>query len=66
MPSKARIRLWSTNVDNLNYVVGQIRTIAEKTGVNIRGPIPLPRNTMLVPVRDYLMVRGERSGKNGK
>jgi ribosomal protein uS10 len=50
MPSKARIRLWSTNVDNLNYVVGQIRTIAEKTGVNIRGPIPLPRNTMLVPV----------------
>ncbi|WP_126448990.1 30S ribosomal protein S10 [Sulfodiicoccus acidiphilus] len=50
MPSKARIRLWSTNVDNLNYVVGQIRNIAEKTGVNIRGPIPLPKGTMTVPV----------------
>ncbi|MEM1600256.1 MAG: uS10/mL48 family ribosomal protein, partial [Sulfolobaceae archaeon] len=41
MPTKARIRLWSTNVENLNSVVNQIRGIVEKTGIEMRGPIPL-------------------------
>jgi len=50
MPNKARIRLWSTNVNNLNYVVNQIRAIVEKTGVNMKGPIPLPTRRMEVPV----------------
>ncbi|EHP69546.1 MAG: 30S ribosomal protein S10 [Metallosphaera yellowstonensis] len=50
MPNKARIRLWSTNVNDLNYVVNQIRAIVEKTGVNMKGPIPLPTRRMEVPV----------------
>ncbi len=50
MPSKARIRLWSTNVKDLNYVVGQIKSIVEKTGVSMRGPVPLPTSTMQVPI----------------
>ncbi len=51
MVSKARIRLWSTNVENLNYVVEQIKEIARKTGVKMRGPIPLPTKRLVVPVR---------------
>ncbi|QKQ99826.1 30S ribosomal protein S10 [Metallosphaera tengchongensis] len=50
MPNKARIRLWSTDVKNLNYVVNQIKAIVDKTGVNMRGPIPLPTRRMEVPV----------------
>ncbi len=51
MVSKARIRLWSTNVHNLNYVCEQIKEIAKKTGVKMRGPIPLPTKRLVVPVR---------------
>ena len=51
MVSKARIRLWSTNINNLNYVVEQIKKIAEKTGVKMSGPIPLPTKRLVVPVR---------------
>ncbi len=51
MVSKARIRLWSTNVQNLNYVCEQIKEIAKKTGVKMRGPIPLPTKRLVVPVR---------------
>lgn len=50
MPTKARIRLWSTNVENLNYVTNQIKAIVEKTGVSMRGPIPLPTKRLEVPV----------------
>lgn len=50
MPNKARIRLWSTNIDNLNYVISQIKGIVEKTGVEMRGPVPLPTKRLEVPV----------------
>ncbi|AAK40558.1 ribosomal protein S10 [Sulfolobus islandicus Y.G.57.14] len=50
MPTKARIRLWSTNVENLNYVITQIRGIVEKTGIEMRGPIPLPTSKLEVPI----------------
>jgi small subunit ribosomal protein S10 len=50
MPNKARIRLWSTNINNLNYVVNQIKAIVQKTGVNMSGPIPLPTKKLEVPV----------------
>jgi len=36
MPTHARIRLWSTNVNDLTYVVTQIKEIAQKTGVQLR------------------------------
>ena len=51
MVSKARIRLWSTNIDDLNYVIDQIVNIVKKTGVEMSGPIPLPTKRLVVPVR---------------
>ncbi|MCY0874057.1 MAG: 30S ribosomal protein S10 [Acidianus infernus] len=50
MPTKARIRLWSTNVKDLNYVVTQIKAIVDKTGISMRGPVPLPTKRLVVPV----------------
>ncbi len=50
MPTIARIRLWSTNVESLDKVTNQIKTIAEKAGVKIRGPVPLPTKRLVVPV----------------
>lgn len=50
MANKARIRLWSTNINDLNYVVTQIKSIVEKTGVEMKGPIPLPTKRLEVPV----------------
>ncbi|ARM75831.1 30S ribosomal protein S10 [Acidianus manzaensis] len=50
MPSKARIRLWSNNVTDLNYVVNQIKAIVDKTGISMRGPVPLPTKRMEVPL----------------
>ncbi len=50
MPATARIRLWSTNVESLEKVTNQIKTIAEKAGVRIRGPVPLPTKRLIVPV----------------
>ncbi len=38
----ARIRMWSTDVKALEEVAKQIREIAERLGVEVRGPVPLP------------------------
>jgi small subunit ribosomal protein S10 len=46
----ARIRLWSTNVEHLNDVAQQLVDIAKKSGVRIKGPIPLPTKRLIVPV----------------
>ena len=48
---KARIRLTSTDYKKLEEVCGELRTIAERTGVKITGPIPLPTKRLRVPVR---------------
>lgn len=50
MAFKVRIWLWSTNVKSLESVVNQIREIAQKTGVPIRGPIPLPTKRLEIPL----------------
>jgi|UniRef100_A0A7J2TBF1 ribosomal protein S10(archaeal)/S20(eukaryotic) len=50
MSSVVRIRLWSTDPNNLNYVVSQIVDIAKKAGVRIKGPIPLPVKRLAIPV----------------
>jgi len=50
MPTKARIRLWSSNVNDLAYVINQIRAIVDKTGISMRGPIPLPTRRLEVPI----------------
>jgi small subunit ribosomal protein S10 len=50
MARKARIRLTSTDFKKLEEVCVELRTIAEKTGVKITGPIPLPTKHLQVPV----------------
>ena len=51
MARKARIRLTSTDYKKLEEVCAELRTIAEKTGVKMAGPIPLPTKRLRVPVR---------------
>ena len=48
---KARIKLASTDIDKINQVCESIREIAEKTGVEMRGPIPLPTKKLKVTTR---------------
>lgn len=61
MVQRAEIRLWGTNVDNINHIVGEIRKIAQKAGVRIRGPIPLPTRRLIVPT--LKLPHGEGSKK---
>ncbi len=51
MPRYVRIKLYSTSVEALNEVCEEIKQIARKTGVKIRGPIPLPTKRLVVTVR---------------
>ncbi|RLE51605.1 MAG: 30S ribosomal protein S10 [Candidatus Methanomethylicota archaeon] len=48
MVRKARIRLTSTDAKKLNEVCEQIKRIAQKTGVRISGPIPLPTKRLVI------------------
>ncbi|EHP87921.1 30S ribosomal protein S10 [Methanotorris formicicus] len=48
---KARIKLSSTNHKELDEVCRQIKQIAEKTGVDISGPIPLPTKILKIVTR---------------
>ena len=48
---KARIKLTSSNIDRIHEVCGSIRDISEKTGVQLRGPIPLPTKKMKLTTR---------------
>lgn len=48
---KARISLTSTEAKKLEDVCEQIKMIAERTGVALRGPVPLPTKHLRVPCR---------------
>jgi len=48
---KARIKIASSNIDKVNEVCNYIKDIAEKTGVEMRGPIPLPTKKLRVTTR---------------
>ncbi len=48
---KARIRLSGLNPHDLDKICNQIKEIAYKTGIEIRGPIPLPTKRLVIPVR---------------
>ena len=48
---KARIKLASTDIDKINDVCTYITGIAEKAGVVIRGPIPLPTKKLKITTR---------------
>ncbi len=46
-----RIKLSSIDIDALNSVIGMIKEISSKTGINLRGPIPLPTRRMKITTR---------------
>ena len=48
---KARIKLESQDCTDLDVVCNQIKEIASKTGVQMRGPIPLPTKKILISTR---------------
>lgn len=48
---KARIKIASIDIDKVNEVCTYIKDIAEKTGVEIRGPIPLPTKKLKLTTR---------------
>jgi|TARA_B100002003_G_C14104417_1_gene531213 small subunit ribosomal protein S10 len=48
---KARIKLVSIDINKINEVCNYINDISEKTGVEMRGPIPLPTKKLKVTTR---------------
>jgi small subunit ribosomal protein S10 len=51
MVQKARIHLSSTDKDRVEEIARELRAIAEKTGVRVAGPIPLPTKRLKVTTR---------------
>ena len=51
MAQRARIKLASTEIDKINRVCASIKEIVDKTGVVMRGPIPLPTKKLKVTTR---------------
>ena len=51
MARRSRIILTSTDTQKLEGVCDEIREIAQKIGVKLVGPIPLPTKKLLVPTR---------------
>jgi len=51
VPRFVRIKLVSTSLNDLNEICSEIKNIAKRTGVKIKGPIPLPTKRLLVTVR---------------
>ena len=48
---RARIKLKSTDPKKLDKICDQIKQIAERTGVRMSGPIPLPTQRLRVTTR---------------
>ena len=51
MGQRARIKLASTEIAKINQICSSIGGIVEKTGVTMRGPIPLPTKKLKVTTR---------------
>jgi len=51
MVQKARIKLTSTDIDKINDVCSYIKGISDKTGVEMRGPVPLPTKKLKLTTR---------------
>ncbi len=51
MVQMARIKMASTDLEKLENMCKEIKSIGEKTGVKVRGPIPLPTKRLNVVTR---------------
>ena len=51
MVQRARIKLASIDIDKINQICVNIKEIANKTGVDVRGPIPLPTKRLKITTR---------------
>ena len=51
MPVVTTIKLTGENHTDVDLVCEHIKAISEETGVNLRGPIPLPTRRLVVPCR---------------
>src|SRR5215467_3629685 len=51
MPQYARIKLTSSNLDELRKLAWEIKDIADKAGVKSVGPQPLPTKTLKITTR---------------
>ena len=51
MAQRARIKLASMDIAKINQICDSIREIAEKTGVDLKGPIPLPTKKLKITTR---------------
>jgi len=51
MAQRARIKLASIDINKVNQICNDVKEIAEKTGVDMRGPIPLPTKKLKVTTR---------------
>jgi|TARA_Y100000310_G_scaffold343261_1_gene450052 small subunit ribosomal protein S10 len=49
--SSVRVKLNSTDIEMLNHICDSIRDISKKSGVIIRGPVPLPTKKLKVTTR---------------
>lgn len=49
--ARVRIKLSSSNIDELNKICENIKDIATKAGINVSGPIPLPTKKLKVTTR---------------
>lgn len=49
--AKVRIKLQSIDIDKLNEVIGIIKDIADKSGIMISGPVPLPTKRLKITTR---------------
>lgn len=58
---KARIKLYSTEVDKVNSICSQILDIAKRTNVKYKGPINLPTKNLLIPIRKSPQGEGKAS-----
>lgn len=61
MAQRARIKLASTEIDKINQICNDIRDITRKTGVELRGPIPLPTKKLKVTTRKSPSGEGKAS-----
>jgi len=48
---QARVRLAGVSPEALDTIATDVREIAEKTGVSMSGPVPLPTKKLNVPTR---------------